>query len=127
MEHERHDRFLDDPRWLQWAASLPSRPLYLTGQATGLALMTGRLLIKGFSLRNTATTAGQCDLIDGSSNNGNVFATNDIAGSGSLMSTFGSAGLVLEQGLFVNPVSGAYTGAIWVVPLWRYPFTPAPD
>jgi hypothetical protein len=121
------DRYLGSPEWVRWAAGLPGRPLFLTNLSAGASLATGRMIIKGYSLRNTATTAGQCDLIDGSNNNGNVFNTADIAGSSSATGTFGAAGLLLEQGIYVNPVVSTFTGAVWIVPLWEYEFTQASD
>jgi hypothetical protein len=127
MDPARRDWELGSREWLHWAAGLPGRPLYLSGQAGSQQLMTGRLIIKGLMLSNSATAAGLFDLIDGSGNNGNIFASVTVPASGSVTPTFGAAGLLLEQGLYFTAVTGAFTGGIYVVPLWDYPFTPVPD
>lgn len=69
----------------------------------------GRLV--GWSLRSVGTVA-QVTLRDGRDSSGDVVAVIDLAGSETIW--LGPGGVTLTEGLYVETVSGAVTGALWL-------------
>lgn len=110
--------------WLAAAGSMPAEHISLANYALGGLLMSGSLIFVGYSLQNAATTAGTVTFKDGQDANGPIVVEQVMAASSSITDTCGNVGILHELGLFMSVNGGVYAGAVWVIPLWRYEFTP---
>lgn len=86
------------------------------GVSPGLQV-SGRLLLLGFSMTNTSTTAlGSTDVIDGTSSGGVQLFRVNTNPSESTREWFGPMGIACEQGLFVSRVAGSVLVTCFYIP-----------
>ena len=110
--------------WLEFAASLPARPIIFGPVSADTQLFTGRCLYKGFTMANNAAGGGNFNLYDGRDANGPPLNL-DFPSNGSTINrfTFG-AGVLCESGIFLHVSTGPMVGSLFIVPLWHGEFTP---
>lgn len=116
-----------NPNLVLLAGNLPADPVPLPAAGAGGLVESGRNVITGGSLVNTATTAATVTLYDGQDAKGGQIAQFNVPASSALPFTFPNRGVLLEMGLFVVVTGGVITGSAYLIHLWRYPFTPAGD
>lgn len=97
-----------------WApTTLPIPPI-----TADLPLIGRECRLYGWSLGETSgSAAANVVLYDGASNNGNIIAPISLPQGSSSFAWFGQPGLRVRQGVYLNLVSGAVFGSIWVVGL----------
>lgn len=110
--------------WLQFAASLPADPIPLNGALTGQLVETGRQILMGGSLVNSASVARTWNVYDGYDNTGVQVAQITVPAAGNAPLAMPAAGVLFETAVFARFSGGLVTGSLWVVHLWKYPFTP---
>lgn len=84
---------------------------------------SGRFILAGAGLVNSATTAGTVTIYDGGGANGLLVAQLSVPASGSLPYNAPLHGVLLEIGCFVQLSGAGLTGAIYLIPLWHFPNT----
>lgn len=98
---------------------LPPAIGLVVGPATtaDVLLITGRALLKGFSLRETTGTATAAVTIhDGIADNNNFLAVIDLNASESVRDWFTGRGVLVDRGIFVEVLSGTVEGVVYVIP-----------
>lgn len=110
--------------WLAFAATLPADPVALTGAPTGQLVGTGRHILMGGTLVNTATTASTWNVYDGMDNTGTQIAQVTVPAGGNAPLAMPASGVLCETAVFARYSGGLVTGSLWIVHLWKYPFTP---
>lgn len=110
--------------WLEFAARLPSRPQPIKAQSASTLALSGRCIVTGLSFLNLATTAGMVDLYDGQDANGTLAWRTPAAASAITVSPIPPNGIFCEIGAFLNLTTVTITGAILIIPLWHYRWTP---
>jgi hypothetical protein len=106
------------------AAQLPADPVPVpAGGGSGL-VESGRLILAGLAVINTAATAGTVQVLDGVDSKGQAVAAYAVAASGGLNPFLPTSGIVLEVGCYLVVTNATLSGAIQLIHLWRYPFTP---
>ena len=110
--------------WLQFCASLPADPLPLSGALAGQILSSGRHILMGGSIVNNTSTAGSVNIYDGFDVGGTLIANVPVAASSSSPLNLPASGVLIEQAVFVKDTGTIVNGSLWVVHLWKYPFTP---
>lgn len=120
----RRDTLEGSWEWLEFAAQLPSKAVPFNSQSGNFAPIGGRLIVTGLSWNNAATTAGTIAICDGV----------DAAGASiwqapAAASSIGSAqippnGVLCEIGVFLKVTAATISGALLVIPLWHYDWTP---
>lgn len=113
-----------DWRWLSFAASLPASPFQFKAVSASQQLLTGRYIVTGASVFNTATTAGTLALYDGMDANGQLIIVESAAASASQDLPIGSNGVLTEIGVYLSLTTATFTGVVWAIPLSRYNITP---
>lgn len=116
-----------DYRLVLGAGNLPADPVPLPAAGAGGQVETGRSVITGVNLINTATTAATVTLYDGQDAKGGQIAQYNIPASTASPFVFPNRGVLLEMGLFVVVTGGVVVGTAYLIHLWRYPFTPIGD
>lgn len=109
--------------WLAFVANLPARIEPINVPLGGGLVVPGRGILTGVNLINSATAASTVTLIDGQDSKGLNIAQYTVAGSGNLSPNFPVKGVLVEIGVFLSYSGGLISGSVYVVPLWRYPFT----
>jgi hypothetical protein len=94
-----------------------ARSLQLAATTTDVLLISGRVLLKGWAVRETTGAAVAAFTIrDGLGATGLMVAPVNLAANESSREWFGEAGLVLEGGVFIDVTAGSIEGAVWVIP-----------
>lgn len=115
---------LDDWEWMRFAAEMPAVAVPLpTASGTGL-LSGGRCILAGWSLQNTATTAGVITLVNGQDSSGMTIVTLGLAAAATDNGRPGITGVIMDVGLFYSVSTGTWKGAVFMIPLDHYPNTP---
>lgn len=110
--------------WLKFAANLPADPIPLNGSLTGQIVESGRQILMGGTLINSGTVASTWNIYDGMDGTGTQIAQITVPAAGNIPLQMPAAGVLCEIGLFAKFSGGLVTGSLWVVHLWKYPFTP---
>lgn len=99
----------------------PAEAIGITASAD-TALAGGLVLLKGFSLRNTSSTAVASGIIRGGRSTGaeSLFDVT-LAENESAREWFDEGGILCDRGLFFDLVAGAITGCVFVIPGRRLP------
>jgi hypothetical protein len=113
-----------DWEWLSFAASLPATPFGFAGISASRQLLTGRYIVTGASVYNTATTAGTLALYDGLDTTGQLIIVESAAASASQDLPIGANGVMTSMGVFLSISTATFTGTVWAIPLDRYNITP---
>lgn len=124
MAGERYARLKESWEWLSFAASLPAKPFQFSALTAGRLLNSGRYILVGVSLNNISTNAGVLTLYDGQDTNGEISGVVPFAASAGAAQTFGTRGVLMEIGIYLNPSAGSVTGTVYAVPLAHYNNTP---
>lgn len=125
MEHSQRSTTLKGSwEWLRFAAQLPSRAIPFTNQAAPFLGFGGRCIVTGLSWNNTATTAGRVDILDGVDGNGGIAWRAPAVATALGSAAIPPNGIMLEIGCWLNLNSVTLTGALLVIPLWHYDWTP---
>lgn len=110
--------------WLAFCATLPADPVPLSGALTGQLVATGRHILMGGTLVNTASTASTWNVYDGMDNTGAQIAQISVPAAGNAPLQMPASGVLCETAIFARYSGGLVTGSLWIVHLWKYPFTP---
>ena len=124
MNRERIAGLKGSWEWLEFAAQLPAKPVPLVSLAASGALYSGRCILAGASVTNTATTAGQLNLLDGTDSKGQIVSVLPLAAGAAAYPVFGPAGVLMELGVFATVTTATITGSVYVIPLWHEWLTP---
>ena len=83
--------------------------------STGI-VASGQLLVAAFSFRETTGSfSAALDLFDGFGVNGQFLGTVSLTPGQSIRDRLPGPGVHCESGLFMNLITGAVRGAVWVV------------
>ena len=110
--------------WLAFMAQLPAEPHSFAGVSVAQQLLTGRWIVFGAVVYNTATTAGSIAIYDGMDATGQLITVASTPASVSTDLQISGNGVVTTMGVFLHPTTGTFTGTVWALPLWRYKRTP---
>lgn len=110
--------------WLAFAAALPSQPFQFVAVTAGQLLLSGRYLVTGITINNSATVAGTVTLYDGQDTTGTIALTQHFSASGTQTTPTVPNGVMCEIGVFMNVTAGNISGAVWAVPLSLIAGTP---
>lgn len=113
--------------WLEFAAQLPANPQMITGQAGNKLIYSGRCILTGACVNNTATTAGTVQLLDGQDATGGLVAGGNVAASGITNVPVNGQGILCEVGVFLVVATATLTGSILIIPLWHDEYTAPGD
>lgn len=124
MRSERIEGLKGSWGWLEYASQLPAKPVALPS-ATGNGLVySGRCILAGASVFNSATTSGGLNLLDGVDNKGLIAATIPLAATTGFNGDLAPNGVLMEIGIFATITTATISGAIYVIPLWHQRLTP---
>lgn len=104
-------------------ASLPAKSFQFKALAAAVQLFTGRYIVVGVSFANPGASGGLVTLYDGQDDNGVVVYTQGVGAAQSFTTPIGVNGVLVENGIYIDPSGGTITGAVWAVPLWTYNIT----
>lgn len=107
--------------WMQFAAGQPADPVPVPPSGGSGLVKSGRAILTAIGIKNTATAAGEVDILDGQDSKGQLVVPIQIAASSSTFLTFGPRGIILEIGCFIVVTAANLTGSIMMVHLFRYP------
>lgn len=124
VHHARREGLRGSWEWMSYAASLPSKIVPLNNLTTSTGLFSGPCIFTGYNIDNTAGGSGACNFRDGTDNTGPYVAINRLPGTAGATFTFGNKGVFCENGVYAEIVTVTMRGAIFVIPLWHYDFTP---
>ena len=110
--------------WLAFAASLPADPVPFGPISAGQLLQSGRAIYIGAAFKNTGTGGGDLQVLDGMDASGNLVDRITVAANGLARATGLPYGVLCESGIYLVPTSATLQGVLWLVHLWKYPFTP---
>lgn len=113
---------------MSWAdlagmASLPAKAFQFLALAASELLLSGRYIVTGLSVNNSATVGGLLTVHDGQDANGVIVAEQGFAASSTNSQIVGTNGVLCESGVFLELAGGLVSGCIWAVPLWTYNIT----
>ena len=81
------------------------------------SLISGRVLVFGYAVAETTGSAtAALRLRDGTASSGTRILPIHLAANESVRDWFGPNGIVYQQGIYVEVVSGAIEGSIWIIP-----------
>lgn len=102
-----------------WAlANAIAIPLPSTNQSQ--LICPGRAYLYGFGLiESTGTAAATFDLVDGMTNNGQTIAPKSLNAGQSDIETCPYPGLYLQNGLWLQMISGSVRGSFWVANIYQ--------
>ena len=110
--------------WTAAAGQMPADSVPVpAGGGSGL-VTSGRLVLAGLAVINTVAVAGTVQVLDGADAKGQVVAAYAIAASGPLNPFLPATGILLEIGCYLVVTGAVLSGAVHLIHLWRYPFTP---
>src|SRR5487761_1489348 len=93
----------------------PARIIPIPTDTASRVLASGRYLLYGWSLRETTgAAAASLDLYDGGGAGGTLAGSVGLASGGSSVAWFGENAILLEQGLYLDMLSGSVQGAFYV-------------
>lgn len=102
-----------DPEVPVWY--VPVQALSFPAQGGGSILITGDLLLAGWSLYETTGAAvATVDLYDGGDATGQFIARVNLNPGQCVQEALPVPGVYLTRGLFVNVIAGSVAGAVWV-------------
>lgn len=100
----------------------PAEALVLNTAAGGTTLISGRGLLKGWSMRNQSASAiSTVKLHDGSSANGNFLFSRVFAAQEGISDWFSEMGIIFLRGIFFDVAGQPCDGALYVIPETRLP------
>lgn len=96
---------------------VPAQSYEIPTLTTSLIVVSGRGVLKGWSLRETTGAAvAAVNIWDGTNNAGLILAAITLPSGGSEPVWLGELGLSFTRGLFVEVVAGSVRGALWGIP-----------
>ena len=94
-----------------------ARHLTIPVTTVDLPLISGRVLVKGFTLRETTgTAAAAAQFLDGTAEGGDPFIECSLGINESVRDWFTEAGILIQSGVFLDVDSGSVQGSVWVIP-----------
>lgn len=113
QQPQQHRRYQDPATDMEWPRALT------VGSAAGSGtVFNAACLLLGWSVRETSgSAAAALDLYTGTAATGQVVAALGLPAGGESRAGPGWPGVPCPAGLYHDSVSGAYTGAVWVVPM----------
>lgn len=124
VRHAQGEGLKADWEWLRFAASLPAIPVTLPNLQQNTLLYNGRCILTGVNLQNSGGGTGIINLRNGVDNTGEYVAIMPLGASASVSQQFGTLGVLLDIGLWAEIATATIRGAVFVIPLWHYGFTP---
>lgn len=95
-----------------------AQSVYFAASAAGKLLVSGRGLWVGCYLLNGDGAAGHAfNLRDGTDVNGQIIAPVRLGTNANQSISLALPGVMYEQGLFIDDVSGFVQGTVWIIPL----------
>lgn len=92
----------------------PVRPVPFPDLAAAQQLISQAVLLCGWSVRNTNTTAGSLALYGGATAEGPLLASDAVASGGSDQSSLPWPGVLCDQGIWAVPTAGTYALVLFV-------------
>ena len=105
---------------LYYAAQLPAIAVPFTGLAASIALYTGRCILTGAVVFNSATSSAQFNLRNGLDANGAPLWLTSIGASSRQQPVLPAQGVLADIGVYADLGAGVFAGSIFVIPLWWY-------
>lgn len=109
--------------WLEFAAQLPANPQAVTTQSANGLIYSGRCVLTGAFLNNTATTAGSVQLLDGQDAKGLLVAGAQLPAATITPITAPAQGILCENGVFMVLATAIVSGSVLIIPLWHDEYT----
>lgn len=106
--------------WLEWAAGLPSKPVPVPLGSAAITVFSGRCILTGLTVTNSAASGGTLIVHDGLDTNGNPAVRLGIGANSTGGYNAPVRGILMELGVTVNPNTLTLQGSVYVVPLWHY-------
>jgi len=110
--------------WLRFAAGLPAKAIPINSVSASGQLVSGRYIVTGISLNNSATTGGLVTLHDGGDASGVVILEAGFSASSTAQVAVPSRGVLTEIGIYLSLAGGLVSGCVYAIPLWAYNLTP---
>ena len=92
----------------------PTIAIPFAASASSKALTTRDGILAGFTFISTGGAAAACRIWDGSSNNGTMLASLEMALNAGEVAGPGVDGPLFEVGLYLEVVTGSVEGVVWV-------------
>lgn len=94
-----------------------ARPYQIASGVSGIVVVNGAALLRGWSLRETTgSAAAVVELYDGTSTGGMLVATISLTDAQSTRDYLEGSGVEIRNAIFYNVVSGAVKASIWASP-----------
>lgn len=117
MDPQRDHPLRGSWEWLAFAARLPAKPLTVNAPAAPQRLYSGRCLLTGMCLYNSAAVGAAVVFYDGTDTNGLAAGQIHFAATSGNFGPLATGPILLESGLVLSPGAGTVVGAVYVIPL----------
>lgn len=99
------------------ALDWPAIPISVQAATGNRLLLSGRMLLRGWSLQNGNAGAQVVQLLDGTDSTGLVVAYGSLPAGANFAGPSADAGILLTVGAFLVVAAGPLNGAVYVTPL----------